>query len=248
MSIESEKDLAGMRRVGKVVASALREMKARVRPGMTTAELDEIGARVLERHGARSAPQLVYGFPGVNCISLNDEAVHGVPGERVIASGDLLKIDVTAELDGYIADAAVTVAVPPVSTVKRRLRECAESAFWKALAVARAGQPLYEIGRAVETEVRRHKFSVLCELNGHGVGRTIHEEPRAVPNYYDPRRRRPLTDGLVLAIEPIISAGTRWSVEAADGWTVKTADGSLAAHYEHTVVITRGRPIVLTAA
>lgn len=247
MSIESEQDLIGLSRIGKIVGLTLREMEQRLRPGMTTAEIDAVGARFLARYGARSAPQLHYGFPGVNCISVNDEAVHGIPGKRIIRAGDMVKLDVTAELGGYIADAAITVVTPPVSAVKRRLRACAEAAFNKALSVARAGRAINEIGKAVEGEVHRHGFMVLRELNSHGVGRAIHEAP-TVPNYYNRGLRGQLTEGLVLTIEPIICTGTRWSMTESDGWTIKTADGSLAAHYEHTVVITRGRPIVLTAA
>lgn len=247
MSIESEDDLIGLLRVGKVVGLTLREMEQHLRPGMTTAELDAVGARILARYGARSAPHLIYGFPGVNCISVNDEAVHGIPGTRVIRAGDMVKMDVTAELGGYIADAAVTVVILPVAALKRWLCVCAEAAFHKALGVARAGRAVNEIGRAVESEVQRHGFMVLRELNSHGVGRAIHEEP-TVPNYYDKRRTGRLSEGLVLTIEPIIATSTRWSATQDDGWTIKTADGSLSAHYEHTVVITRGRPIVLTAA
>ncbi len=246
MSIESEQDWIGLKRIGRIVGLTLREMNKRLRAGMTTAELDHIGAQVLAKYGARSAPQRIYGFPGVNCISLNEEAVHGIPGERVIQPGDLVKLDVTAELDGYIADAAISVAVPPISPFKNRMLECAVSAFSKGIAAARAGRPLNEIGRAVDREVRRHGFSVMPELTGHGVGRSIHEEP-SVPNYYDPRLRQPLTDGLVITIEPIISAGTWQSVPGDDEWVIKTADGSLSAHYEHTMVITRGQPVVLTA-
>jgi methionyl aminopeptidase len=247
MTIESDRDLAGLRKAGRVVALALAEMKDNLQPGMSTAELDAIGAAVFERHGARSAPDIVYGFPGVNLISLNDEAVHGVPGDRTINPGDLVKIDVTAELDGYIADAAVTVPLPPGPTVHERLRDCAEAAFGRAVAVARAGRPLNKIGRVVETTARRQGFTVFPDLSGHGVGRTIHEYP-TIPNYYDRRLEMPLREGLVITIEPIISGGSNRTIGAEDGWTIKTADGSPAAHYEHTIVITRGSPILLTAA
>lgn len=247
MSIRSESDFVGMTRAGKVVGLTLREMQRHLRPGMTTAELDAVGARIFERYGARSAPRLIYDFPGTTLISLNDEAIHGIPGARVIRAGDLVKIDVTAELDGYIADAAVTIALPPASPLNRRLRNCAETAFDRAIRVAQAGRPINVIGKAVETEVRRQGFSVIAGLCGHGVGREIHEEP-SILNHYDSGFTQRLTEGLVVTIEPIISAGSGQYVEAADGWTVRTTDGSLAAHYEHTVVITRGRPILLTAA
>jgi methionyl aminopeptidase len=247
MTIESDRDLAGLKKAGRVVALALAEMKTNLQPGITTTELDAIGAEVFERYGARSAPKIVYGFPGVNLISLNDEAVHGVPGHRTIKPGDLVKIDVTAELEGYIADAAVTVALPPSPLIHERLRDCAEAAFGRAVAVARAGRPVNKIGRVVETMVRRQGFTVLPEFSGHGTGRTIHEAP-TIPNYYDRRLKTPLREGLVVTVEPIISAGSSRAVRAEDGWTMKTIDGSPAAHYEHTIVITRGSPIVLTAA
>ena len=229
------------------MALALREMKMALEPGMTTAELDAVGAAVYERYGARSAPRMVYGFPGVNLISINDEAVHGVPGGRVIQSGDLVKIDVTAEVGGYVADAAVTVALPSGPEVHEKLKECAELAFVRAASVARAGRPVNKIGRLVETTVRRGGFKVLSGLSGHGVGRTIHEPP-TIPNQFDRRLDSLLTEGLVVTIEPIIASGSVQTVEGPDGWTIKTADGSPAAHHEHTVVITRGSPIVLTAA
>jgi methionyl aminopeptidase len=248
MSIESEKDLAGLRAAGKVVAEALAAMRAAVRPGVTTRELDEVGARVFARHGARSAPQLAYDFPGVNCISVNDEAVHGVPSDRALAEGDLVKLDVTAELDGYMADAAVTVPVGTVTDDAARLIDAAERALTRAIGVARAGARLNEIGRAVQSEVHQAGFFVLPQLGGHGIGRTIHEPP-SVPNHYVASDETVLTEGLVITIEPIISATTSRVVGPGnDGWTIATADHGLSAHVEHTVVITRGAPVVLTAA
>ncbi|MGH3090159.1 MAG: type I methionyl aminopeptidase [Rubrobacteraceae bacterium] len=247
MTVESGKDLEGLQRVGAVVRLALEEMRDALEPGMTTLELDRIGAEVFERHGARSAPRMAYGFPGVNCISVNDEAVHGVPGERVIESGDLVKIDVTAELDGYIADAAETVIAPEASEEASALKVCAEFAFGRAVEVARAGRPASKIGHAIETVVKRRGFSVMPELSSHGAGRSIHEYP-TIPNYYDRRLKAPLTEGLAVTIEPIISAGSPWTAVGSDGWTTSTEDGSLSAHHEHTVVITKGKPIFLTAA
>jgi methionyl aminopeptidase len=247
MTVETEEDLARLARAGKVVALALRAMKERVEPGMTTAELDAIGEGVLAQHGARSAPKLMYGFPGVNCLSVNEEAVHGIPGGRVLQAGDLVKIDVTAELDGYIADAAVTVALPEAPRQARRLSESARAALGEAIETARVGRPINVIGRAIERRVRRDGFNVLPELFSHGVGRAIHEPP-SYPQYFDPRFRQPLHEGLVITIEPIITAGKARSMNTGDGWTIATADGALSAHHEHTVVITRGRPLVITAA
>src|SRR5256885_6750708 len=220
-------------------------MERETRPGLSTAQLDAIGAAFLRKHGARSAPQLSYGFPGFTCISVNEQIVHGVPGPRVLAPGDIVKIDVTAELDGFVADAAITVTLPPVTAEARRLRKCAHRAFAQAMTVAHAGTPIREIGRVVEEEVKRHDFAVVREMCGHGVGRSIHETP-SVPNYYSMLTPGVLTDGMVLAVEPIISARPARVVEEPDGWTLRTHNGSLAAHYEHTVVIRSGEPLHVT--
>lgn len=247
MSITTQEELEGMQAAGAVVRRILEAMKQQVRPGVTTAELDEAGAKVMREEGAQSAPALVYRFPGTNCISLNDEAVHGIPSDRVVREGDLVKLDVTIEKNGFMADAAETVPVGRVSEERQRLAACAERAFRKALLVARAGFRVMEIGRTIEREVRRNGFSVIRDLGGHGIGRTIHEAPR-VPNYADPSARGVLTEGLVITIEPIIAAGSGEAFVAEDGWTVCTKDHKPSAHYEHTVVITRGVPILLTAA
>ena len=245
MSITSPEQLDKLRVCGKIVAKALRAMAARVAPGISTSELAETGARILAAHGARSSPPMVYNFPGDVCISVNDEVVHGIPGDRVIQPGDLVKLDLTAEKDGYHTDSALTVEVPPSSRVSRELARCAERAFRRALVVARAGNRTKDIGRAVEREVRRCGFQVVRELGGHGIGRTIHESP-SVPNFADPLAHHVLTEGLVITIEPIIAARSGRVALDRDGWTVRTADHSVAAHYEHTLVVTSGEPILLT--
>jgi methionyl aminopeptidase len=247
MSIESADDWKGLRRAGRIAHLTLDALEARVRPGISTADLDAVASRLFALHGARSAPAMVYGFPGTVLISVNDEVVHGIPGPKRLAAGDLVKLDVTVEKDGYIADAARSVIVESGSDLATRLVACARDAFAAALAVARAGTKVNAIGRAVETTVRARGFTVVRGLTGHGVGRAIHEAP-SVPNDYDPWQRDVLTDGLVLTIEPIISAGSARIRQDRDGWTTRTTDGSWAAHYEHTLVITRDRPIVLTAA
>jgi methionyl aminopeptidase len=247
MSINGPDDLEGMRAAGVVVRLMLEAMKDEVRPGITTSELDEVGAGVMRQQGAQSAPALVYRFPGVSCISLNDEAVHGIPGPRALQPGDLVKLDVTIEKDGFMADAAVSVPVGEVTEERQSLIACAERAFAKAMLVARAGFRVWEIGRAVEREVRRSGFSVIRELAGHGIGRTIHEAPR-VPNYPDTRDNQVLTEGLVITVEPIIAAGSGRVFVAPDKWTMITADHRPSAHYEHTLVITKGAPMLLTAA
>ncbi|MGH9751092.1 MAG: M24 family metallopeptidase [Candidatus Polarisedimenticolia bacterium] len=166
---------------------------------------------------------------------------------RILRDGDLLKLDVTVEKDGYMADAAVTIGVGGVPPDRQALIDCAGRAFDRAMRVTRAGAPINAIGREVEAEALGSRFTVVRDLTGHGIGRTIHEEP-AVPNYEDPRARRPLTEGMVLAVEPILSMGSGATIEGADGWTVRTADGAPAAHYEQTIIVTGDVPILLTAA
>ncbi len=247
MTIERQDELDAMRAAGAVVARTLAAMRAAVRPGITTRALDDIALGEFERSGARSAPALVYGFPGATCISVNDEIVHGIPGDRRLAPGDVVKLDVTAEKDGFMADAALTVVLAPQAPRARRLASCAQQAFRRGAAAARAGARVSDIGRAVEREVDRHGFRVVRELAGHGIGRTIHELP-TVPNYDDPRSDERLEEGMVLTIEPLIADGKPATLLDRDGWTVRTRDGSLAAHHEHTLVITKGAPLVITGA
>jgi len=247
MSITSPEELSGLRTAGAVVHRMLEVMEQEVCPGITTAELDEVGASVMRQQGARSAPALVYKFPGVSCISVNNEVVHGIPGRRRLEEGDLVKLDGTVEKDGFMADAAITVPVGVVSGEDELMVQCAERAFDKAMRFARVGHRVFDIGRAVEHEVHQSGYSVIRELGGHGIGRTIHESP-SVPNYPDPHANQFLTEGLVITVEPIIAAGKARVFVARDGWTVRTADSRKSAHFEHTLVITKGQPILLTAA
>lgn len=246
MSIESNDDLAGLTEAGRVTRQTLDALAAHAADGVTTADLDAVAAAVLRREGARSAPARVYGFPGTVLISVNDEIVHGVPGRRRLRSGDVVSLDVTIELGGYVADAARTVVIGRAAPLAERLIASAEAALAAALMVARAGARVNEIGRVVQREVRQRGFSVVRGLCGHGIGRTIHEPPE-VPNEYDPAQPDVLTDGLVITIEPMVSAGSPHAVQSTDGWTLRTRDGSLAAHCEHTLIVTRARPIILAA-
>jgi methionyl aminopeptidase len=247
MSIETPEELAGLRAAGNVVMLMLESMKRAVEVGVTTAELDEVGASVMRQNSARSAPSLVYRFPGVSCISVNEEAVHGIPGPRKLREGDLVKLDVTIEKAGFMADAAVTLSVGNTSEEKKRLAFCAQHAFESAMLVARSGNRVSGIGRVIEREVRRCGFAVIRELGGHGIGRTIHEPP-SVPNYFDSGANQILTPGLVITVEPIIAAGSGRVVASSDGWTIRTVDRKASAHYEHTLVITNDEPMLLTAA
>lgn len=251
MTIDGHDDLEGLRRAGRAVAEARDAMLAVAAPGVSTADLDAVGRAVLRAHGARSAPQLAVGFPAATCVSVNDEAAHGVPSPlRVLRAGDLVNVDVSAELDGYWADTGATVAVGPreaVSPVARRLVDATRTAQSDAMAAARAGRPLRHIGRAVERCARRHGFRVIGNLCGHGVGASLHERP-SVPSIEALADDVTLWEGLVLAIEPFLSTGATAAVESGDGWTLRTPDGSLSAQFEHTIVVTAGRPLVLTAS
>lgn len=246
MCIETAQDLQGLIRVGRIVGLTLQEMESQVRPGMTTKQLDMIGAKVLRQHHARSAPILTYNFPGVTCISINNEAAHGIPSQRVIQPGDVIKIDVSATRDGYFADAAITVLVPPVIVEHQRLYACAQAAFAAAATVARANTPVNELGRAAEQTTRQCGYSVIYGLPGHGVGRALHEWP-TVPTVYRRTARERLPEGQVITIEPHITLGKGSMITASDNWTLKTQDGSVAAAYEHTIVVTKEQPILVTA-
>jgi methionyl aminopeptidase len=247
MSIASKADRIGMERVAAIVRLTLDTLAAAVHPGITTGDLDHVAREVAHRHGARSAPAIIYGFPATVLISVNDEIVHGVPGGRRLERGDVVSLDVTLAKNGYIADAARTVIVESGDRQAAALIACAEAAFAAALDVASAGTRVNEIGRVIQHEVQRRGFNVIRGLTGHGVGRAIHEPP-TVANEYDPFQTDLLTEGLVLTIEPMVSAGSGRTVQGRDGWTIRTRDGSLAAHHEHTLLITRGRPVILTAA
>lgn len=248
MTAEHDDDVAGLRLAGRAVADARDTMLAELTSGMTTADLDAIARDVLCRHGARSAPQLAYGFPGTTCISINDEAAHGVPSsQRVLRAGDLVNIDVSAELDGYWADTGASASVGAPTPQVRRLLDATKRARRDAISAARAGRPLRHIGRAVERCARRQGFSIIANLNGHGVGRHIHELP-SVSSVEDRRERAVLWEGLVLAIEPFLSISATHAVEDNDGWTLRTNDGSLVAQFEHTVIVTNGEPLVMTAS
>jgi methionyl aminopeptidase len=247
MSVSTPEELQALQAAGKVVADTIRAMRRAVAPGVSTAELDDIAARVFARAGARSGPQLDYGFPGVTCISVNDEAVHGIPGRRRLRAGDLVKLDVTAELDGFYADSCRSVFVGAKARPRSvRLVRTAERALARGLATATSGTPLNAIGAAIQRTVEAGGFALCDGLMGHGIGRRVHEAPD-VPNTYDPSLSQPLTEGLVITIEPLVAEGGPGVRLAADGWTVRTADASVSAHVEHTIVVRDGAPLVLTA-
>ncbi len=245
MSIDNDKDLLGLMTIGRIVGLTIQHMTAHLQPGMTTAELDQIGAAFLTAQGARSAPILAYKFPGHTCISINDEAAHGIPGERVIQPADLVNIDVSAEKNGYWADSGMSIPVPPTTPEKQHLVDSTRHALEIAIENAVAGNPINAIGRAVEQYATAQGYKVIQELGGHGVGRHIHEKP-SVPHHYNRRANQKLTEGLVITLEPFLTLKDRHVKTMPDGWTLKTVKGSLSAQFEHTVVVTSGRPILVT--
>lgn len=246
MSIENENDLIALRKIGKIVAQCLQYMGSKLEPGITTLELDQLGQAFLEKHGARSAPKLVYNFPGSTCISVNEEAAHGIPGSRIFNAGDLVNIDVSAELDGYFADTGGSFIIPPESNIKRNLCLATKRALEMALRSTKAGEPLNVIGRAIEIEARKNNLTVIENLGSHGVGRALHEEPGFIPGYYDRKDKRVLKENQVITIEPFLSTGAREVFDAGDGWTLSTTKKFLTAQYEHTLVITKGKPLIMT--
>lgn len=247
MTVENNQDLMGLMEIGRIVALAMQRIAQHLEPGITTGQLDTIGAAFLKKHGAQSAPILAYKFPGHTCISINDEAAHGIPGSRVVQPGDLVNIDVSAEKNGYWADTGRSFAVPPVTPENQRLLDSTEKALDIAIETAKAGVPINAIGKAIEQHARKHGYNVIEELGGHGVGRHIHEKP-SIHNHFVRRANRKLTEGLVVTLEPFLTMGARHIYTLEDGWTLKTDDGSLVAQFEHTVVITKGMPIIVTAA
>lgn len=246
MTIETEGDVVALKRIGKIVSYVLQEMLDAAEPGMTTRELDSLGAQLLEKHGARSAPQLTYNFPGATCISVNEEAAHGIPGDRVIRAGDVLNVDVSAELGGYFADTGGTRVMPPTNPRKTRLCHATRTALAQAMKQARAGQPVNGIGAAIQRTAKAYGFKIIENLGSHGVGRALHEEPEHIAGYFDAMDKRILQEGMVITIEPFLSTKSRVVTEMDDGWTLVGVRGNLSAQYEHTMIITRGEPIVVT--
>lgn len=246
MTADSQKDIESLRAIGRICAETLRRMMDATRPGMTTRELDEIGRALLEAEGAKSAPQAMYNFPGATCISVSPVIAHGIPGEHVLREGELIHIDVSAELDGYYADTGASMVVSRRERNLAKLLDATRSALTRALHQAKAGNPLNGIGRTVQNEARKRGYNVIRDLTGHGIGHKLHESPREILNFHNPEDRRILNDGLVLAIEPFLTTGIGRTVTENDGWTIRTVDRAIAAQFEHTIIVTKNEPIILT--
>jgi methionyl aminopeptidase len=246
VSVETAEQLRGLRRAGQLVAATLRSLRAAVAPGVRTRDLDALARNIFAAHGARSGPILTYRFPGSVCICVDDEVVHGVPSRRRLEAGQLVTLDVAAELDGYHADAATTVPVGPVGGEAVALMSATRAALTAGIRAAQPGATLRDVGAAVERTAEERGLRVFRELTGHGIGRAMHESP-TVFNWPAPEADQRLSPGLVFTIEPMLTAGATRLVVERDGWTVRAVDGSLSAHEEHTIMVAPGGPVVLTA-
>lgn len=248
MTITTEEELEGLKAIGRIVAQVLSAMGAAIEPGMTTAELDALGRALLDKEGARSAPELAYDFPGATCISINEEIAHGIPGARVIRAGDLVNIDVSAEKDGFFGDTGASFAVPPVRTQIENLCRDGRKAMWEGIRAVRPGAPLNAIGERIESFAEKRGYSLIRNLASHGVGRSLHEEPEAISTWRDPADRRRMHEGQVFTIEPFLSLGGDVAAEAGDGWTLLADPSAPTVQYEHSLVVTKNGPVILTLA
>lgn len=243
--LKSSRELEIMRAAGMIVANTLLELREAVEPGMTTKELDQLAAASVRRQGGDPAFPYVNNFPGSLCVSVNDEVVHGIPGKRRLVAGDIVKLDVGAIYDGFHGDAAITVAVGSISVDAQRLMDTTEEALAVGIRAAMVDGHLYDVGTAIQRYVEPRGFSVVRQYVGHGIGRSLHEEP-SVPHFAQPTRGPRLRPGMTFTIEPMINAGSRDTRTLKDGWTVVTRDGMWSAQFEHTVAITEAGPEVLT--
>jgi methionyl aminopeptidase len=235
-----------MRRANQFVADVLAELEAMVAPGVTTADLDRAAERLTRQGGAEPAFKGYRGYPATLCASVNDEVVHGIPSAgRALRAGDIVSLDMGVKLDGFYGDSAVTVPVGPVPSETQALLAATSEALDLGIAQAQVGGRLSDIGHAIQACVEGHGFSIVREFVGHGIGERLHEEPQ-IPNYGTPGRGPKLAAGMVLAIEPMVAMGRPETRVLGDGWTAVTKDGSLAAHFEHTIALTAGGPVVLT--
>lgn len=247
MIVKSKQDLEGLQVIGKICAEIRDTLKASAKPGMTTKELDNIAKELFEKHDAKSAPITEYDFPGYTCISVNEEVAHGIPGTRIINEGDLVNVDVSGCKDGYYADTGISFVVGEASEpMKQRVIDVAEMAFNEAMTKIKPGAKLSNIGRAVNATARKNGLTVIKNLTGHGIGKSLHEEPQHIMNYYDPMDKVLLKEGMVLAVEPFISSKATIVTDGKDEWAFETKDKSFVAQIEHTIVVTAEGPLFLT--
>lgn len=247
MSITKESELTGMQKVSEAVAYTLKEMRNYAKPGMTTKELDDFGAKILSGFGAKSAPYLTYGFPGWTCISVDNEFCHGIPSEkRILTEGDLVNIDVSAELDGFWSDNGGSFVLGEDVNQHQKLVDASKEILQKAIRNIKGGVKISEVGHIMETEAKKRGFKVVKNLGGHGIGRSLHEQPDEIMNYKNRFDQRRFRKNSVVAIETFITTTSTYATELNDGWTMVGNKGGFMAQHEHTIVITDGKPIILT--
>jgi len=248
MTIESDDQLERLKAAGRVCSLAREAMAAALRPGITTAELDAIGAKIIAGHGAQSAPALTYDFPGATCISVNEEVAHGIPGERVVNAGDLVNIDVSVELNGVFADTGASFLVASTDPRLSRLVRDGKRATWEGIRAVRSGAALGGIGDAIGAFAKKHGYSLLTNLASHGVGDSLHDDPGEIPTWPDRSERRRIADGLVFTVEPFLSLGARLAVDAPqdDGFTLHAQPRAATVQFEHTIVATPRGAVVVT--
>lgn len=247
MTITHDADLAHLQTIGKIVATTMHRMAAAMEPGMTTAELDALGADLLAQDGATPAPRAIYGFPGATCISVNEEIAHGIPGARRLAQGDLVNIDVSASLNGYFADTGASFCLGAATPAQARLCRDGEQATHIGIAQVRHGRPLAGIGNAIGGFAAKRGYTLIRNLASHGIGRSLHEEPSEIPTWPTRGDRRRIHDGMVLTVEPFLSRGGHWAdTRGKDDWTLYSTPKAPVVQYEHTVVATRKGPIIVT--
>lgn len=248
MIVSSEDDLNGLKDIGRICASAVKIMGAALEPGITTRELDQIGRKVLDDAGAQSAPEFCYEFPGATCISVNEEIAHGIPGDRKIAAGDLVNIDVSGVKNGLFGDTGSSFIVPPAKPKIEKLLRDGKRALWVGLNQVRTGQPMVNIGNAIGTFAKKNRYTLIQNLASHGIGHSLHEEPKELSTWPDPDETRIMEEGLVFTIEPFLSLGGMWAEDGDDPWTLYSDPKAPTVQFEHTIVVTKNGPIVLTLA
>ncbi|MCM2291146.1 type I methionyl aminopeptidase [Allorhizobium sp. BGMRC 0089] len=246
MIISSDDELQALKEIGQICAQAIKTMAAALEPGITTLELDAIGRRVLEEHDAQSAPEFCYQFPGATCISVNEEVAHGIPGSRVIGKGDLVNIDVSAVKNGFFGDTGASFLVPPGKAKQEKLLRDGKRALFIGLNQVKTGLPFAGIGNAIGAFAAKNRYTLIANLASHGIGRTLHEEPRELATWPDPDETRIIEEGQVFTIEPFLSLGGEWAEDGKDPWTLYSDPRAPTVQFEHTVVATKNGPIILT--
>jgi methionyl aminopeptidase len=249
MSISTEAELKAISRISEVVATTLKSMVVYARPGMNAKELDEYGGYLLTAAGARSAPKVSYNFPGYTCISINEEVAHRIPSaNKVLKEGDLINIDVSSELDGFWSDNGCSFILGKDLYNRQPLVDASKKILYNAISQIKGGVKIADIGKLIETEAKKAGYKVIRNLTGHGIGRSLHEEPHEIASYYDRENKQRFRKNSVVAIETFISTRSSYTEELSDGWTMVGRNGGFVAQHEHTIIITDGKPIILTAS